>query len=264
MKRYRKVIAFLCCCALSFQCAAAFSPRASIRWSKLGQYPYTWSYSGTVITDEYSSVKGDIIANAYAFDIANRTIAGSESSRHVSNVSSVTVGHGLPETYNTAWLGATVYGEVTIGQIDTMFVNATGANKSLQTIANTAPYVQLQAYVDMRDQAMVNSFHTKNEEYIQYTLFDYLNGHWSNQDILNGFDVLEVLDLQEGDSGLLLYESPDKAQVRIYKQDAEGNNHEYTFEIHDGYYDCISHRIVQSTARELNHTIESLTKQLAE
>lgn len=264
MKRCRKMIAFLACCALTFQCAAAFSPRASVDWTRLQQHPYTWVYRATVITDEYSDVKGDIVASSYAFDIANNEIAGSDSYRDATNVSSVTIGHGLSERYNSDWLGATVYGQVTIGQIDTMFVDATAANKSLQRILDTAPYVQLQAYVDMRDQAMVDSFASEREGYAQYPLFSYLNSHWSNGNISNGFDVLDVLDLQIGDSGLLLYEAPDKNRVLIYKQDAEGNNHEYTFEIHDGYYDYISHSTTQSTTVELDDTIHELAKQLVE
>lgn len=260
MNIVKRVVALAFCAVLPFQYAAAFSPKASVTWTKLSQSPYTWSYSATVYVDEYSSLKGDISANAYAFDIANHEIADTDSARTVYNVSSVTIGHGLSSQYNTAWLGAQVYGTVTVGQIAPITVEATGANKSLKLSINNMEYALLKNSVDIRDQAMVESFHTEKEEYIQYDLFDYLNSCWNGTDMVNGFDVLDALDLREGDSGLRLYKSPDETYVLVYKQDAMNINHEYKFEICDGYYELISHNTTQSTTPELEETIRDFSR----
>lgn len=252
------------------QSAMAFNPQATVSWSRLNRDPYNWTYTAKVYADRYdSTIKARIEAYSYVWDKAGNEIAYSDTVK--DNVNNVVLGKGMSSAYNNKWMNATVQGYLTYGpdglipyEVKANKVNNTELPASLGGISlrETVVFSQLKTTVAERDQAMVSSFGRSLDGYDEHMLLDYLMDDDDN--IQNESEVFDCINLREGDSGLLLYESPDQSCVLVYKQDAAGINHEFEFTLADGQMKLTNSNTTRSTTPELDVQIERLSQELAD
>lgn len=272
MKYAKKMLMAVLSLMLISQSAMAFNPQATVSWSRLNRDPYNWSYTAKVYADRYdSTIKARIEANSYVMNFTNNKIVETDALKENSN--SLVLGKALSSAYNTTWMDAYVVGNLSYGpdglipyRVEASKVNNEAFNPMLKTLTvkDAVALSELRMAVENRDQAMVHSFETPLEGYNEHNLFEYLMNEKNIDIIGNRIEMLDILNIQVGDSGLLLYESGNESEIYVYKQDCNGVNHEFKYRIEENGVKLDSHNITAVTTLDLNEQIMQLSQQLAD